>query len=507
MDNLLKKQVISASRCVLDCQEECVISADYALPDYCPDVAMVLKCIVTPRVQNRQWSGDQLLVDGVAEMRVLYLDEERRCVRQVEFPQALSCTLRAEGRVDTALVALEMTPKYVNCRAVGPRRLEVRGAVTVTAQAECASDMELMTADGGAGLFTRSEMVQISAPMTMAEKILTISETLDFPEDHPAAEQLLGGECRATVQECKLLTGKAIVKGQLYIHQLYTDDSGQGSTYCLDYAVPYSQILDVDGAEEGQAHTAHVLLLTDTQRCIVGPDGDNTVLEISAKLLVQLQVYHTASVPLLLDAYHSRCPVTLDRKEQHLCARLTSRWEKTTLPMQLDLPAGQLEEVIDVWVQPQTLTGRCGKGAACLSGRLLISMLVREGDGQIAYYERPEEYQLEYACPGNEVEAQATVTELRYRVSEGKLELQVSLCVAMRPCQRTEKKAICGVMLHSDTPYPEQRATTLLYYADAGEELWEIGRSCHTSPDSIREENELPGDRLTQPTVLVVPLT
>ncbi len=506
MEQLLQKHLVSAGRCVLDCQEECAVAADYTLPDYCPDIAVVLKCLVTPRVQNRQWSGEQLLLDGVAEIRVLYLDEERRCLREAEFAHPLSCALYAGERVDTALVMLELTPKYVNCRAVGPRRLEVRGAITVTARAECASQMEVMEAEVSDGLYTRCESATVSVPAAMAEKLFTVSETLDFPETQPPAELFLGGECRAVVRECKVLTGKAIVKGEVYIHQLYTDDSDGGNTYCLDYTVPFSQILDVDGATEGQTCTADVLLLSDTQRPAVGPTGETRVLDFTAKLLVQLQIHAHSAVSLLLDAYHSRCPVTLEQKEQSFCAQLGGRWEATTLPMQLDLPAGPLEELMDVWVQPQGLLGECGQGTARLSGRLLICMLVRDGDGQIAYYERPEEYQLEYPCPGNRVSAKATVMLLRYRVTEGKLELQVTLNVVLRPTQQIEKKILTGVRLSTETPYPVRRASVLLYYAQAGEELWEIGRSCHASPQCILEENGLSSERLAQPTVLIVPL-
>lgn len=506
MEQLLQKQLVSVGRCVLDCQEDCAIAGDYTLPDYCPDIAVVLKCLVTPRMQNRQWSGDQLLVDGVAEIRVLYLDEERRCLREAAFSQPLSCALPTRERVDTALVKLELCPKYVNCRAVGPRRLEVRGAVTVCAQAECAGEAELMTAAEGSGLYTRCEPVALTSPVAMAEKLFTVSDTLDFPEMQPAAELLLGGDCRAIIRECKLLTGKAIIKGELFIHQLYTDDAEKGSTYCLDYAVPYSQILDVDGVTEGQPCTAHILLLSDTQRLAVGPSGESTVLEFTAKLLVQLQTHSRCSIPLLLDAYHGRYPVSLEQREQVCCAQLGTRWELTTLPMQMDLPAGPLEELLDIWVQPQGLVVECVQGTARLSGRLLICLLLRDGDGQIVYYERPEEYQLEYACPGNRVDAQITVTQLRYRAVEGKLELQVTLCVALQAMQKAERKAVCGAALCADAPYPVQRASLLLYYAQAGEDVWEIGRSCHTSPEGIRAENGLSSDRLAQPAVLTVPL-
>lgn len=507
MENMLQKLTVPSTRYVLNVQEDCAITGDYMLPDYCPDIAVVLKCVISPWIQNRHWSGNQLLLDGTAAVRILYLDEERRCIRQAEFTQPLSCALQAEGQTEDVPVLLEAETKYVNCRAVGPRRLEVRGAITVTAKAACAVEEEVMTADEKQPLFTRCETADVTTPVFMAEKILTISESMDFPDDMPPAEQLLTGECRAVLRECKLLTGKAIVKGQVLVHQLYTDDSTEGTTHCLDFVMPFSQILDVSCGEDSVPYVAHVQLLADSQRCAAGQRGENTVLCCDAKLLIQLQLYKRTEVSLLLDAYHKQCPCALDKKEQSLYASLGCRWEQTVLPMQLELPSGQIREVVDVWVQPQSLEGNIEQGTARLSGRLLICMLVREEEGQVVYYERSEEYQLEYACPGNGVEACATVTERHYRVNDNKLELQVSLHVALYPYACTNRQVVQSIDLHTDTPYPAERATVKLYYAQAGESLWDIGRSCHTSPEQIQTENGLGCECLAEPTVLLIPLT
>ena len=44
-----------------------------------------------------------------------------------------------------------------------------------------------------------------------------------------------------------------------------------------------------------------------------------------------------------------------------------------------------------------------------------------------------------------------------------------------------------------------------LYYADAGESVWDIARRCHTSPDAVREENDLRDEVLLAKTVLLIP--
>jgi len=506
MENKLNKLTIPVCKTVLDCEEDCLVSGDFMLPEYCPDIAVVLKCLLSPRVQSRQWSGERLLVDGMTEIRVLYLDEERTCVRSAEFSQPFSCSLPAKELADGAMARLHFLPKYVNCRAVSPRRLEVRGALSLCARAEVAGTMEVAVPPEDSGLFTRTVTVPISAPATMAERIMAVSETFDFPADLPPAELMLGGDCWAIVRECKLLTGKAIVKGQVFFHQMYTDDAVNGGVYCLDFDLPFSQILDMEGATDGQAYSAHVTLLSDTERCVDGPEGGVHALEVAVKLLVQVQLYENQTLPLVLDAYHSACPVRLETGEVSAVARLGCQREETTLSMSIDLPAQPLDELVDVWVQPLTVNAVCADGKATMAGRMLLSMVVRDTDGMLSYYERPEDYRLEYPCPGNSVQAQVAVTGLRYRAVDGKLELHISLQLTMEHSRLVSERAVMEAVLDEERCFPPERATVKLYYADAGESLWDIGRSCHTSPEVIAQENNLHTDLLERPMVLTVPL-
>ncbi len=507
MENLLQNCPVSLSWQAIQANEECPINAEYTLPDYCPDMAVVLKCLAYPRIQNRQLSGDRLLVDGMAAVRVLYLDEERQCVRSVEFTAPFSCNLQASGgEMDSSPVCLELHTKYVNCRAVTPRRLEVRGVISVHASADAVCSKQVAQPATDSELYTRCQSRTFTTPVSMAEKVISVNEALEFPESLPGAEMLLGGDCKAVVTECKLLSGKAIVKGQIYVHQLYTDNLTAGTTHCLDFVLPFSQILDVEKGAEGMPYDVNVLLLSDTERCSVGPDGGNTVLEVTAKILVQLQIYRTQEVSLLLDAYHGKYPVTLKSNELELHTYLGCRMEQTMLPLKVTLPNGPLQEVLDVWVQTGSPATVCDGQRVALTDRLLVCMLLRDGDGQIEYFEHPEEYRLEYPCQGNTPAAQLTVTELRYRVCDGCLELQVTLCVTikMRDCQK--HTVITDVALCQEKPYPTQRATMLMYYAQPGEDVWAIGRACHTSPEWIQKENELPDFMIQEPRVLVVPI-
>ena len=119
MENLLQQHTVCMSRSVIDRQEECGVSGSFTLPDYCSDMAAVLTCTMVPHLQSRQWSGDRLLIDGAADVRVLYLDEDRCCIHSAEFSLPFSLEVKCDGVMDSVPVSVDLSTRYVNWGAGG----------------------------------------------------------------------------------------------------------------------------------------------------------------------------------------------------------------------------------------------------------------------------------------------------------------------------------------------------------------------------------------------------
>ena len=92
MDLKVMNKAISTSETLFDDFDERPVDCDFVLPDYCPDIAAVLKCTMKPVVQSKQLSGDRMILDGTVMIRVMYLDEGRNCVRCCEFSQPFTST-------------------------------------------------------------------------------------------------------------------------------------------------------------------------------------------------------------------------------------------------------------------------------------------------------------------------------------------------------------------------------------------------------------------------------
>jgi len=506
MESLLNFESVEHSRCLLDGMEECGFNGEYTLPEYCPDMAVVLKCWAEPRLQSRQFSADKLLLDGVVNLRVIYLDEGRCHVHSVEFSVPYSCALHGCEACDSSPVFYDLTTKYVNCRATNARRLEVHGAVQVSAQAYGNVQSQIAVPVDNEGLYTRCDCIKTSRLLGSAEKIMTLSEVLEFPQSLPAAEMLLGGTCTALVKEWKVLNGKVIARGVVKIHQLYTDDQQEGTTQCLDFELPFSQIVDVIGAHEGSLCCGDVLVLSDMERCSVGPDGSNTLLEVTVKLMLQLQLYEVGETSLLREAYHTQYPIEQKYEEVERKTFCDCQTEQAVLPVLLDIPDAECREILDVCVVPQNTMSVMENHLVTISGTLMLSVLGRNREGEILYFEKGEEYRLEFPGVGNESKVKVHVSDLHYRVVDGKIELQVGLAVWLCHYQLDKVSQVCALRLCTDQAYPSTKTSALLYYAHPGESLWDIARDCHTSPQLLCQENELTGDVVVNPCVLLVPL-
>lgn len=506
MEKMLNKRSLQMAHCALNKREEAPISGEYVLPEYCPDIATILKCTAYPRLQNRHWSGDQLMVDGTAIVHIVYLDEQRKCMRTLEFTQPFSCVMCCDKAPTEDGVEIRLTCKYLTCRAVNPRRIEVRGAIAVTAEAECAVDMEIADIEEGDGLHIRAQSAMVSVPGRIHEKIVTISESLEFDPTLPPAEMLLGGECCAVIKESKLLSGKAILKGVVYVHQLYTNSQDGSQTHSLDYTIPFSQVVDIPGAADSLLCRTSVQVLSDTERCGIGPDGENTILDISAKLLLQLQVYETVETVLVDDAYHCQYPLDF-KTEEITCTTLLGQWfEEIKHSIQMPVRDRHWKEIVDVWCNILDYQHTCKDNCVHLQGRLQIEVIARDLDGELIYHETVEEFRKEFSCHGNMADATPTIFNIRYRVDADVLDILAQMAVCI-----TDRNAIIGRVVSDwqvckENPYPAHKATALIYYAEPGESVWDIAKKCHASPQSVSDENGIDVEIITDKMVLIVPM-
>ena len=485
-------------------EAECPVDGDFLLPDYCPDIAAVLKCSLKPVVLSRQWSGEKLLVDGQSTIRVLYLDEERKCVRSFECLQPFSCSISmSESGADTPPVSVRLS--YLNCRAASPRRLGIHGALMVKAQGNSCREASVLSDISGDSIYVRRETVCCSAPAGTAEKLFSISEVVDLGGGKPPAEMLIQYTCTPVVTECKQMTDKVIVKGRVSLCTLYAVNVSEGTTAKCVHEFPFSQILDIEGMDETLKCITHAEVLSTDIHVTADQNGANTLLAVTIKLCVRLDARRSQTAEVVTDAYSGKYPCDTAAArlvtEELKCVRL----ENTSLKEVLDMPSESMSEIVDLWCDTLPVSTRAEGDLFYADGHLQIGMLARDRDGSISYYEHVSDYTLQFDERCDDMTVEVALTDMEYAIIGGKIEIRLEFLVNRCGYLRAVHTAL-QEFRPSEEPYPEQRAALRICRAKKGESVWEIAKGCHTAASAVMEENDLDGDEVPSDMMLLVPL-
>lgn len=494
---------------IFDDFDERPVDCDFMLPDYLPDIAAVLKCMMKPQVQSHQLSGDRVLADGTVVLQVLYLDETRHCVHTFEVSQPFTSAFTVKNLNSSDCITLTTKVNYVNCRATSPRRVDIHGAFSVKLTVTSEGGVEVLGSAEGAHLQTRSRTLCYSVPTSCAEKSFTLTEVLEL-ENGQAAETILRTEPVAVISECKQMTGKAVVKGELHLKTVYTVDGTAGTLGMAHYQIPFSQIIDAQGLGEETLCDCKVHPTLCEVHLTQNPNGENRLLSVTAKLVICLCAYRTDSCEVVTDAYHTDYPVKCQSRRVEGCQITGIHTDTCTVSQSLSLPDADVKDIVDCWCDVSVADCHAENGSHCVDGRLLICMLTRDATGTLSYYERPAEFTLPFAEPCDRMTATVKLLDTAYTMNGNQLELRLQLC-AERICMNHENLlAISALSADESENFVKADAMSnccmKVYFASQGDSVWDIAKAQHTSLQALQQENDLTEDALSHDQMLVIPL-
>ena len=503
MECVMKQQTVRNARKLLDTFDEKPFDGDFVLPEYLPEMAAILSCRLEPVIENRQLGNGRLIVDGHVRVHVMYVDNSRSHLFTYEATQPFTSTFNADGLSDPAISSLNTVVSYVNYRAIGPRRLDVRGAFRVYAVVYDTVSAELPSRSDRKDLCLLRCTAEHSLPAQCTGKVFTINEVLDAGGD--TATKVISCRAVASVSECKVLSERAIIKGEIRVHSLYETAGGSEETPeygTCDHTLLYSQVIDAKGlADELQTDCSVSVLSCDVRAEREEGTGRNVLLA-NLQLSATLCAWEHTVTPYLADAYSTACPT-----ETMLTDCTGYRYggcaiRRLPLRQELELPEG-IADVVDLWCD--CLSVNHSDGIA--THRLSVHLLASDESGILSCYERTVDFETPLNVSGDLPQYRLQILECDYRRKDADT-LELALVTELLVTDMTSKnfRAVSSVSTDDTHPYTFGNAAVRMIFAESGESVWQISKNCHTDVDTVLCANNLKEDVLTDKQVLLIPL-
>ncbi|MBR4201217.1 MAG: DUF3794 domain-containing protein [Oscillospiraceae bacterium] len=506
----LRQEMLLTPLPLSELTQEQSVELDYVLPDYYPDFFRLLHCTAEAAVTSQTVTDGTVQYMLRVQLHVLYNGEQTKTVQsvtqQLDYHGQMNLPPEAAS-AGNLQIRISAEPSYLNCRAVSPRRIDLRGAMRIRAELSGEQQIEVLSQAEGLHTRTRSETVSYVSQLLRTQKPFTLSDEIRLSAAQPALLSVLRTKSDLSVLETRVVAGKMVVKGEATVTVLYTSSEGIES---LTAVLPFSQIVEMEGLSDDMPCPVTAILSEQSITAEAENNGDIRLLHCDLQIILQCEAIRTASASLLNDLYSTVHPAELRRAAVPLLTAPVTVSERLQQKTGLTQPDAVLTKVYAAWADPEQLqTAQDPEGGILLNGVLHFCALAADAEGDTLMLEAREPFtwplpQLHAAGLLPPVQAASTTYTL---TGSDTVTVQTELLLSGQVLQQQRHELLTDVRVDPEARLPMQENYALrLYFGQPEESLWEIAKRYHTSETAIREENDISGDTLTAAQTLLIPI-
>jgi len=509
MELNLQRQTITINETVFQASVEQPIECDALLPDYCPDIVKVLKCTAVTHVDSSAVSGNRLTIEGMALIHVYYASEQNQ-IRHAEYKIPFAKQVELRGSPEKPVVSVTPSVDYVNCRAVNQRRIDVRGAISFSVKVIDQKEQRFISDASGAGIQLKREMVKATNILGQSKSAFSVEEELELGYGKGQIGSIIRSDCRVRNHEHKIVSGKVIVKGDLVLHILYQPLEDEEGMEVMEYTLPLSQIVDSEYVGEDCLCDVEMFVIRCDLKPKAGDDGETRTFSLDAGLGVSVTVHKHSEIPVAEDCYSTKYETACKRVPVSFIRLIDIVNEIISHKVTLDLPEG-VERLLDAWSDIESVTWRQESGSLTLDLKLNICLFAHMENKECFYFEHPVE--LSHTFPlsdeDGELQFEPTCYIISYSYSlMGREKIDMRCEVMVKGCvyRFVKSEAISDVSVDEEKLKVKEQNKLYIYYADAGESVWNIAKSYNTALGAVWEENNIESDELDEKRMLLIPI-
>ena len=470
-------------------------------------MSRVLKCSLKASVTSAPISDKTVTVEGPVTLSVICIDNENRLFslgKTLSFSRSFEADIPLVGGEATACIEEEKLA--ANSEEGG--KLVLCGSFSLSVSLKKPIQQEVICDIDGKNLEQRIRASGITSPIGRGEKNLIAEEEISVGSSQPSVDCIIRSHADSVIEETGIVGNKVMIKGIFKIYVLYLPEEGT-RPQSFEESYPFSQLIEVDGITENCRVSAEsrVFFCELTPRPDI--DGDLRTFTANLKLIVSVKAYCDEELPLVTDAFSTVGGLELTAKEINFSSIKENINERFIARKELEFTDGAIGSVIDMWCENRGSLCRFEEGQFKIAGTILINLLAYDCEGVPNCYERPVDF--EYIRPISPsdlsltADYRCTVINSSYTIIGAN-----TLSVAVEPMVEAtilenRKLTLITDALPTAERTPSDSSGIILYFADAGEDIWDIAKRYNSSISEIKELNGITEDLLTEPKKFLIP--
>ncbi|MGN1411942.1 MAG: SPOCS domain-containing protein [Oscillospiraceae bacterium] len=515
MDFKLNKETISINEVVFEGNHEQSVELDCILPDYCPDIFRVIKCVTDTKILSQNVADDRVSYEMAVSIRVLYCSEHECAVRCINQKLNYSRTIEFGKPCPNSFVEIIPKVDYINCRVVNKRRLDIRGAVSIKVKVNSLKEQSVVCDAFGMNIQLKKTPLKYTISKVCAEKTAIFNEDTSVPQTKPPILNILKYEPSLNITEVKTVAEKIVAKGDINIKILYNPDKENPLPETLSFSFPFSQIIDIDNLDS----TYNNSIIGDVVSCdiTVNPDDTNSMKSITCDATIRLKCLSTKDIDtnIVTDAYSISHICDISSSTIKVSMPPTKLNEAFQLKETLEYNDGEISTICDSWASIKNVSYRLDTENKTINmmGIIQYCVLAENSSNMVIIIEKdcgfdysiPMQTLSENTC----IEPIININSCSYTMLSNN-EVSVKADVTLNGSMYDNKLVDCVSNITIDETAKKVRDgdySIKLYYGIQNEDIWDIAKKYSTSAEEIIKENNLESSIIQNDGMILIPIS
>ena len=530
---------------------------DILLPDYYQDIMKILKCSATPVILKTNLSNNKITVDCTVHIKVFYQTIENK-IRTISSKVTFTKNFDVDFQSDNSYISPKATLDYVNCRALSERKIDIKGAISIKIKVFNNSKQNILSDAKGSGVQIKTDKIKNTIILGNNNNQFNIKQDILLDNAKPDIGNIIKFDLKPENIDKKIIENKIITKGNLKLKILYaptneSDETKPKLPISFETELSFSQIIDIPGVNPDDNCDTNIDLIWSEITPKSDPDGRNRLFSVDFSFNISVKCHKLVESEIITDSYSTQTEIDCCTKKINSCNLVDVINEKISLDFNLPLSELTNSEIInsenfkilDIWNEPKIVFSKISNSQApsseflpelLLEGKtevsILGSILGSDEDSPI-YIEKFCDFEktvpigfaknlsssLSSSLSSNntnqknnknlEFELSILPQNISYNINYDSLDLKIDLLLTGYLYQNNCNNIICEIQINKDSkPKIKQDSNSLIvYYANPGEDIWQLAKKFNTSISAILEENdEIPDQIISEKTMLLIPI-
>lgn len=493
MEVRLNTKTVFTLQQLSDQEQQTQIDLESVVPDTRDDIGRIVTVQGNVFLKSKDVTSRGMAVGGELEIAVLYITEDGKSLSVIHNGQGFSMDFELPEHEDELITLASLQLKAVDARLVNPRKLSISAQIGGQLQVFSQQQMpvEYSCPEGNeSAVHLLSENRQTSVINAVCEKTFSLNEQFPFPDNSVSTAGLLCQKVRFQIGEKQLIGSRLLVKGTMELTACCLNESSN-LPVTATFTAPFSQLVEL-GKEQMDSCGA-AIQLSGAYYTVTDTVGTGKVLDCEIHAVIQVTSRCTETVALVTDAYSNRYPLEIEQSELTLQEAPATKSVPISMEERVELPEGAAQ-CLAVFPSP----GQPGTPEGKLCCHVTLDLLCRTADGSFIAARRmllTETAMEDRLCTAPAV----SVQNVTYRQEGGALVVRINMAASWSENRSQPQRAVTALVLDESAPVDLASFPDLTAVRPAGESLWELARTYHSSPDAIETLNsalELTGDTM-----------